>query len=191
METPSPLNRCAVVLCYVAAGFLAAGTWRDYVANPNPVGQPFQRYSLTRLTTMLSHAPTTLITANTRIEINLSQRQLILYQNDMVQAEFPVAIGQDDWQTPLGDFAVRDMRVDPVWRHPITKEAVQSGPTNPLGSRWIGFATDGDYHIGIHGTNQEDSIGEAVSHGCVRMFDHDIQSLYSRVTVGTPIIVKP
>ncbi|TVP68981.1 MAG: L,D-transpeptidase [Leptolyngbya sp. LCM1.Bin17] len=192
METPSPLNRCAVVLCYAAAGFLAAGTWRDYVANPNQqVGQPFQRNSLTRLTTMLSHAPTTLITANTRIEISLSQRQLVLYQNETVQAEFPVAIGQDEWQTPVGEFVVRDMRVDPVWRHPITQEAVQSGPTNPLGSRWIGFAIEGEYHIGIHGTNQEDSIGEAVSHGCVRMFDHDIQSLYSRVTVGTPLVVKP
>jgi len=191
MEAPSPLNRCFIVLCYAAASLLAAGTWRDYVSNPEPAGEPFQRSRMTRLTTMLIHAPKILTTANTHIEISLSQRQLIFYQNDTVQAKFPVAIGQDEWQTPLGDFAVRDMREDPVWQHPITKEAVQSGPTNPLGSRWIGFAIEGDYHIGIHGTNQEDSIGEAVSHGCVRMFDYDIQSLYSRVTIGTPITVKP
>jgi lipoprotein-anchoring transpeptidase ErfK/SrfK len=48
-----------------------------------------------------------------------------------------------------------------------------------------------NYHIGIHGTNQETLIGEAVSHGCVRMFEADIQTLYSHLKVGTPIKVMP
>ncbi|MGB3136663.1 MAG: L,D-transpeptidase [Nodosilinea sp.] len=139
----------------------------------------------------MAQAPDTLMTANTRVVISLSQRRLTLYQNDDVRDEFTVAIGQDDWQTPVGEFAVRDMRTDPLWQHPITKEAVAPGPSNPLGSRWIGFWTQGKYFIGIHGTNQETLIGEAVSHGCVRMLERDIQTLYSYVKIGTPIKVVP
>jgi lipoprotein-anchoring transpeptidase ErfK/SrfK len=131
------------------------------------------------------------MTANTRVVISLSRRRLTLYQNGQVLDEFPVAIGQNEWETPTGDFAVRDMRTAPTWQHPITKEAIGPGPSNPLGSRWIGFLVEGQYHIGIHGTNQETLIGEAVSHGCVRMLDKDIQALYSHLRLGTPIKVLP
>jgi|GEM_PF-794230 murein L,D-transpeptidase YcbB/YkuD len=192
MEKPSPTRRCLAILCYAAAGLLAAGAWRDY-NNPNGWLQNgrFEVTRLSHLKTIMTQAPETLITANTRVEIHLSQRQLILFQNDQVRLKAPVAIGQADWQTPLGNFTVQDMRTDPTWRHPITKEAVGPGPDNPLGSRWIGFLVEGPYHIGIHGTNQETLIGEAVSHGCVRMLEKDIQALYSHIKVGTPIVVKP
>jgi L,D-transpeptidase ErfK/SrfK len=191
MDAPSPLKRCLMVLCFGAAGLLAAGAWRDQVSARWQFESPFERIRLARLTPVLTQAPETLMTANTRVVISLSQRQLTLYQNDEIWNEFPVAIGQDEWQTPTGDFTVRDMRTDPRWQHPITKESVGPGPSNPLGSRWIGFLVMGDYHIGIHGTNQETLIGEAVSHGCVRMFDQDIQTLYSHLKVGTPIKVEP
>ncbi|TVQ10875.1 MAG: L,D-transpeptidase [Leptolyngbya sp. DLM2.Bin27] len=191
MEALSPLNRCLMVLCYAAAGLLAAGAWRDQVKARWQFDQPFERTRLARLGPVITQAPETLITANTRVVISLSRRRLVLYQNDAVKDEFPVAIGQDEWQTPTGDFTVQDMRTDPVWQHPITKEAVHPGPSNPLGSRWIGFLVKDHYHIGIHGTNQETLIGEAVSHGCVRMFEADIQTLYSYLRVGTPIQVVP
>jgi L,D-transpeptidase ErfK/SrfK len=192
MVPQSPVNRSIMVVCYAGAVLLAAGTWHDYV-NPDPskFAIALRPTRLVRTTTALSHAPELFSVASTRVVINLSQRQLKLMQNDAVLESFPVAVGKDDWQTPLGQFAVRDMRVDPVWRHPITKEPVGPGPDNPLGSRWIGFLNDGEYHIGIHGTNQETLIGEAVSHGCVRMFDKDIQTLYSYIRIGTPIIVEP
>jgi L,D-transpeptidase ErfK/SrfK len=192
MDKPSPTRRCLVLVCYVAAGLLAAGAWRDY---QNPGGWlqhgRFEPSRLRRLTPIITQAPETLVTASLRVEIQLHQRQLILYQNDQVLMQAPVAVGQADWQTPVGDFAVRDMRTDPVWQHPITKEPVRPGPENPLGSRWIGFLVEGPYHIGIHGTNQETLIGEAVSHGCVRMLNQDIQILYGYLKVGTPVIVKP
>ncbi|PZV06932.1 MAG: L,D-transpeptidase [Leptolyngbya sp.] len=191
MDALAPLNRCLMVLCFAAAGLLAAGAWQDQVSARWRFEEPFASTRLVRLATVITQAPDTLMTANTRVVISLSRRRLILYQNDEVQAEFPVAIGQDDWETPAGEFAVRDMRTDPVWQHPITKEAVGPGPNNPLGSRWIGFLVEGQYHIGIHGTNQETLIGEAVSHGCVRMLEADIHILYSHVKVGTPIKVVP
>ncbi|NJL47003.1 MAG: L,D-transpeptidase [Leptolyngbyaceae cyanobacterium SM2_5_2] len=192
MEKPSPIRRCLVIVCYGAAGLLATGAWRDY-SNPNGWLQKgrFEVTRLTRLQTLMTQAPDTLVTANTRIEIYLVQRRLVLYQNDQILLTAPVAVGQAEWQTPVGQFTVQDMRTNPIWRHPITKEAVGPGPENPLGSRWIGFLVEGPYHIGIHGTNQETLIGEAVSHGCVRMLERDIRSLYSHVKVGTPVVVKP
>lgn len=191
MDALSPLNRCLMVLCYAAAGLLATGAWRDQVNSRWQFETPFERTRLARLAPVMTQAPENLMTANTRVVISLSRRRLTLYQNDSALDEFPVAIGQDEWQTPTGQFAVRDMRTDPVWQHPITKEAVGPGPSNPLGSRWIGFWQQGQYHIGIHGTNQETLIGEAVSHGCVRMLEKDVHTLYDHVKAGTPIQVVP
>ncbi|MFZ4641329.1 MAG: L,D-transpeptidase [Nodosilinea sp.] len=192
MIGPSPLHRCVVVLCYGAAALLAWTTWHDYGdGDRQPAHNRFQSAALQRLTTPLSQAPRSLISTNTRIEIVLSQRRLTLYQNSQVLMKAPIAIGQADWRTPSGDFAVQTMRINPIWQHPITKQAIQPGPDNPLGSRWIGFLVKGDYHIGIHGTNQETLIGEAVSHGCVRMLEKDIRKLYDHIRIGTPILVKP
>lgn len=190
MDKRSPVRRCVVVICYGAAGLLAAGAWRDH-QRPRPFEATLQPMGWVRRITPLGQAPEGLLAANTRIEVQLSQRQIVLYQNEQVRMRAPVAIGQDGWPTPLGEFAVREMRVNPVWRHPITHEAVGPGPDNPLGSRWIGFLVKDDYHIGIHGTNQDTLIGEAVSHGCVRMLDRDIQVLYNHISLGTPVVVKP
>jgi L,D-transpeptidase ErfK/SrfK len=192
MVSPSAINRSVMVLCYAGAALLAAGAWQDYV-NPNAARHTmsFRPSRLAYSTTALSHAPEIFSTANIKVIINLSQRQLTLVQGNTILHRFPVAVGKDDWQTPVGQFAVQDMRTDPVWRHPITQKPVGPGPDNPLGSRWIGFAQEGDYHIGIHGTHEERLIGEAVSHGCVRMLDGDIQTLYSQIKIGTPISVEP
>lgn len=104
---------------------------------------------------------------------------------------YEVAVGQADWQTPQGKFAVINKLENPAWQHPITKDEIAPGPENPLGTRWIGFWSDGQAQIGFHGTNQEDLIGEAVSHGCVRMRNQDIEALYQHVGVGTSVEVKP
>jgi len=181
-----------MVLCYLAAGILAAGVWRDFMATADgQFQQQFQRLRLERYQTHLTQAPETLATANLQIVIYLGQRQLVLLQNDQVIKDFPVAIGQDDWQTPVGTFKVQSMRKQPHWQHPITKQSIGPGPDNPLGNRWIGFLEEGEFFIGIHGTNQDTLIGQAVSHGCVRMFNEDIQALYDQVKIGTPVVVKP
>jgi L,D-transpeptidase ErfK/SrfK len=181
-----------MALCYLSAGVLAAGAWRDFVVTGNGAfHQSFQRLRLERYQTHLTQAPETLKTANLEIVIDLGQRSLTLLQNDQVIQEFPVAIGQDDWQTPIGTFRVQSMREDPHWQHPITRDSIGPGPDNPLGSRWIGFLEEGEFFIGIHGTNQDTLIGQAVSHGCVRMFNKDIQTLYEKVKLGTPVVVRP
>jgi lipoprotein-anchoring transpeptidase ErfK/SrfK len=64
------------------------------------------------------------------------------------------------------------------------------GPMNPLGARAMYLYRGGnDTHFRIHGTNQPDSIGHAMSSGCVRMMNHDVIDLYSRVNVGAKVFV--
>ena len=125
-----------------------------------------------------------------RLVLRLRERRVYVYRKNKLQASFPVAVGKGGWETPTGNFKITHMIKDPVWEHPWTGELIPAGPDNPLGSRWIGFWTDGKNVIGFHGTPNPESIGRAASHGCVRMFDKDAQALFEKVEVGTPVIVE-
>ncbi|WP_373535946.1 L,D-transpeptidase [Microcoleus sp.] len=125
-----------------------------------------------------------------RLVLRLRERRVYVYRKNKVQASFPVAVGKQGWETPTGSFKVTHMIKDPVWEHPWTGELVPAGPDNPLGTRWIGFWTDGKNVIGFHGTPTLESIGRAASHGCVRMFDKDAQALFEKVAVGTSVTVE-
>jgi lipoprotein-anchoring transpeptidase ErfK/SrfK len=64
------------------------------------------------------------------------------------------------------------------------------GPNNPLGARAMYLYRGGnDTHFRIHGTNQPESIGLAMSSGCIRMMNHDVIDLYERVKVGAKVVV--
>ncbi|SOC39990.1 L,D-transpeptidase-like protein [Rhizobium subbaraonis] len=67
---------------------------------------------------------------------------------------------------------------------------MEGGPWNPLGARAMYLYRGGnDTHFRIHGTNQPESIGLAMSSGCVRMLNHDVIDLYERVKVGDRVVV--
>ena len=68
---------------------------------------------------------------------------------------------------------------------------VPPGPNNPLGLRWIGFASAHGWQVGFHGTAKTSVLGQAVSHGCVRMSNPDIVEVYNRVRIGTEVVVEP
>ena len=141
-----------------------------------------------------NHSLTTPSTDNTQVTnlvIKLSDRRVYLYRGNEIKASYPVAIGKAGWETPVGSYKVMEMQRDPVWEHPWTGQLVPPGAKNPLGARWIGFWTDGKNFIGFHGTPQEKLVGQAVSHGCVRMRNQDILALYAQVDIGTPVTVKP
>jgi lipoprotein-anchoring transpeptidase ErfK/SrfK len=131
------------------------------------------------------------LTYQPQLVVDLSDRQVALYSNGVLQARYDIAIGREGWETPAGEFQILNMRENPVWQNPISREIVPSSTDNPLGSRWIGFWTDGKHQIGFHGTNQDQLIGQAVSHGCVRMREADIQTLFNQVAIGTPVVVNP
>ena len=65
------------------------------------------------------------------------------------------------------------------------------GPDNPLGARALYlFANGADTLYRIHGTNEPQSIGKAVSSGCIRLLNEDIAHLFDLVEIGTPVIVR-
>ena len=134
-------------------------------------------------------------------------RQLRVVQAGQVLRRFPVAVGRPGWETPVGRFQVLEMTMNPVWQHPANGQLVPPGPANPLGSRWIAFYRDcsgrrgfngqqqlvvrGCALAGFHGTPHRASVGHAVSHGCVRLYDEQAQELFRLVQVGTPVTVLP
>jgi L,D-transpeptidase ErfK/SrfK len=126
-----------------------------------------------------------------RLEIRLSERRVYVYDREQVVTSYPIAIGRSGWETPTGTFKVMQMLHDPAWEHPFTGEVVPPGAGNPLGSRWIGFWTDGVNYIGFHGTPNAETVGQAASHGCIRMYDNDVKALFETVQVGTPVVVLP
>lgn len=126
-----------------------------------------------------------------RLVIRLGDRRVYLYRNDQIETSYPIAVGREGWETPTGEFAVNQKLKNPAWEHPWTGEVVPPGPDNPLGVGWVGFWTDGVNAIGFHGTPDESLVGQAVSHGCIRMRNADIMALYAQVEIGTPVMVEP
>lgn len=131
------------------------------------------------------------LTDGTHLVISLRDRRVYVYQTRKLKESYPIAVGKAGWETPTGNYKVMNMQPSPVWEHPWTGEVILEGPDNPLGARWIGFWTDGVNSIGFHGTPAEELVGQAVSHGCVRMRNRDIVALYEQVDIGTPVTVKP
>ncbi|WAL61768.1 L,D-transpeptidase [Thermocoleostomius sinensis] len=132
-----------------------------------------------------------LATPEAKLIVDLSDRRVYFYERDALIVSYEIAVGRSGWETPTGEFKVVNMKTDPVWQHPFTKEIVPVGSGNPLGSRWIGFWSDGEQQIGFHGTNEEDLIGQAVSHGCIRLREADIQALFELVSLDMPVLIRP
>ncbi|WP_375341156.1 L,D-transpeptidase [Okeania sp. SIO1I7] len=128
---------------------------------------------------------------NIYLIIKLSDRRVYIYQDDQLKTSYPIAIGREGWETPAGTYKVMQKISNPSWKHPFTGEIIPPGPENPLGERWIGFWTDGTNYIGFHGTPNEETVGQAVSHGCVRMLNQDVLALFEKVAIGTTVIVEP
>lgn len=127
-----------------------------------------------------------------RLEISLTRRQVTLYEGDVALKSYPVAVGKAGWETPVGKHTVIQMLRDPAWLSPFNGSLIRGGdPENPLGRYWIGFWTNGKNTIGFHGTPNPKSVGQAVSHSCVRMHNRDIADLFQRVKVGTLVEVVP
>ncbi|MBC7971055.1 MAG: L,D-transpeptidase [Verrucomicrobia bacterium] len=126
-----------------------------------------------------------------RLEIRLSRRQVTLYRGDMPVKSYAIAVGRPGWETPMGTYEVKQMIKNPTWEHPLEKGVVIPGgdPENPLGRYWIGFWTNGKNWIGFHGTPTPRSVGRAASHGCVRMYNKDVEELFKQVTLGTVVTV--
>jgi L,D-transpeptidase ErfK/SrfK len=131
------------------------------------------------------------------IVINLAELRLYYFPKERDQViTHPLGIGREGWNTPVGTTRIIGKKKDPTWTVPdsILKEhaedgrplqkVVPPGPDNPLG----GYAM----YLGIkgylmHGTNKPYGVGMRVSHGCIRLYPEDIERLFQKIPVGTPV----
>jgi hypothetical protein len=118
---------------------------------------------------------------------------LTLYKGLKEAKRYQVAVGKVGMETPSGLYQIQNKAVNPAWHVPDSEWAgdlagkVIAGddPENPIKARWMGIY-DG---AGIHGTDADDSIGSAASHGCIRMRIPEVIELYDDVPVKAPVYI--
>jgi lipoprotein-anchoring transpeptidase ErfK/SrfK len=117
-----------------------------------------------------------------RIVVSVADRKLVLLSDDKPVKLYPVAVGKDSTPTPTGEFKIINRIADPTYYHPGI--VMPPGPNNPLGHRWMGLNAKG---YGIHGTPDQDSIGQAASTGCIRMARTDLEEIFEVVRPGMTV----
>jgi lipoprotein-anchoring transpeptidase ErfK/SrfK len=166
------LKIAAALAATLVAGTLAATTAQ---AAPNVVG--FHG----------DYAPGTIV-------VKTGERKLYLVLEQGQAVRYPVGVGKPGKQW-AGATKIDGKYRQPAWSppadvkrdNPNIPDVIAGGsPANPMGVAAMTLA-GGEY--AIHGTNRPNSVGGYVSYGCVRMYNEDITDLYSRVSVGTPVIV--
>ncbi|MHC4591659.1 MAG: L,D-transpeptidase family protein [Planctomycetota bacterium] len=116
--------------------------------------------------------------------------RMALLLNGLYVKEYAMGIGQED-KTPAGEFVVGNMLVQPRWYRPGGGIVEYGEEGNPLGERWIGFENQpGAAGLGIHGTDDEGSIGTKCSNGCIRLRNEDVVEVYEFLQPGSRVLVK-
>ena len=143
--------------------------------------------ALARGSTIGEYAPGTIV-------VKTSERRLYLVLENGQTLSYPVGVGRAG-KTWTGSGYINGKFLRPAWSPPAEVRhdkpnlpAVIPGGTaqNPMGAAAMTLNV-GEY--AIHGTNNPGSIGGFVSYGCIRMHNRDVMDLYSRVSVGTPVVV--
>jgi lipoprotein-anchoring transpeptidase ErfK/SrfK len=122
-----------------------------------------------------------------RIDIDVSERRLDLYEGDVLTLSTEIAVGVGATPTPHGQFYLAELLQPPD----------PNGVYGPYAFGLSGFSevldrfAGGDGVIGIHGTNDPSSLGREVSHGCIRVHNDVIVDLAATVPLGTPVSIHP
>jgi lipoprotein-anchoring transpeptidase ErfK/SrfK len=132
------------------------------------------------------------------VVISMSQRKLYYVLDDGRAIQYPVAVAKPgkEW---LGAAHIQGKYFHPDWTppavvrqdHPHLPSLIRGGSaSNPMG---VAALTLDRSEIAIHGTSAKmrGSIGSRASYGCIRMLNEDVTDLYSRVSVGTPVVMTP
>lgn len=135
------------------------------------------------------------LTDNHSIVVNREAHTVTLYEGSTVLKQYPCAVGQPEYPTPVGDFHVVSKEVNPTWVNPHSSwsagmpESIAGGPGSPLGERALALDAPA---VLIHGipASEYSSIGTDASHGCIRMMPYDILDLFGRVEVETPVFIR-
>ncbi len=132
----------------------------------------------------------------TAVKIDTQTSMLTVHEDGKLIAAYPVTIGSEQTESPVGDWKVRGVAKMPNFRHDksMLKKGERSdefhilppGPNNPAGVIWIALNKKG---IGLHGTSDPDSIGRSASHGCVRLANWDVVRLAGKIKAGVPVAI--
>ena len=128
------------------------------------------------------------------IYINTAERRLYLVLANGQALRYGIGVGRDGFRWS-GTHRITAKKEWPSWtppaqmlrRRPDLPRHMPGGIDNPLGARAMYL---GSTLYRIHGSNEPETIGQAVSSGCFRMTNEDVTDLYSRVRIGTPVIVR-
>jgi lipoprotein-anchoring transpeptidase ErfK/SrfK len=120
-----------------------------------------------------------------RIVISLEDRKLALMEDGKLVKVYDVAVGKPSTPSPRGEFRVANRVQKPTYYH--EGQVIPDGPQNPVGTRWVGLSQRG---YGIHGTNAPSSVGKALSHGCIRMRNADIEELFELLRAGDTVVIR-
>ena len=130
------------------------------------------------------------------VKVDTKTNMLGVYQAEKLVAAYPVTIGSERTESPLGEWKVRGVAKMPNYRYDekMLNEGERSddfkmlapGPNNPVGVIWIALNKKG---IGLHGTEEPDSIGRSASHGCVRLANWDVVRLAGKVKGGVAVSI--
>ena len=131
------------------------------------------------------------------ITVDTREKMLDLRDGDKLLASLPITPGSGSLPTPPGTWRIVGVAQLPTfrWDKSVLMTGVRSdtfymlpiGPNNPVGVMWIGLNKPG---IGIHGTNNPQTIGRAASHGCMRTANWDVVRLSKQVTAGMTVIIE-
>lgn len=124
------------------------------------------------------------------IVLNIPEFRLYYFRpSEGTVQTYPVGIGDEGWETPVGVYRIESKRENPTWYIPPSLQEkygatmMPPGPENPLGKFMMKFAP----MYGIHGTHMPWGVGRLVSHGCIRTYPEHIAVLYPQVAIGTPV----
>ncbi|MEC1723072.1 L,D-transpeptidase [Schinkia azotoformans] len=120
--------------------------------------------------------------------VNKKINELAYINEGQIQKIYKIATGKEDDLTPVGKFTVTVKAVNPYYRK---KDIPGGAKENPLGTRWIGFDaenTDGRTY-GVHGNNNPDSIGRYITQGCIRLYNEEVEELFTHIPIGTQIVI--
>ncbi len=123
-------------------------------------------------------------TTTAKIVIRLAERRLIVYRRGQLMGNFPVAVGTPALPTPKGIYYINEKLRPPAAGGPYGVLALGISAFQPKLPNWpLGGP------VAIHGTNQDSLIGQAVSHGCVRMHNADVLKVSAWVPTGSPVVI--
>lgn len=129
--------------------------------------------------------------------ISTKEKMLEVYADGRLVAAFPVTVGSQHTESPIGRWSVKGIAKLPNFRYDLkmlkdgergsTFHILPPGPNNLAGVIWIELNKKG---IGIHGASDPDLIGRNASHGCIRLANWDVAKLAGMVQAGVPVVVE-